>query len=189
MAYSLAMASLDGNKFPPFTRQLNERERNQIRTSKMQRRLILFPFSSCHPGSHQPEPSFSSCSLPKTLRDALRPSSRAIVVTETKAPFRVVNVNKAWEDLCGYTFLESKGRSLGYLLKGEETDGVALTCMINKLLEGEEAIAIVTNYTKEGRKFRNRIHVGPLADTNGCTSTGDDMGSNSSFFVGILREV
>jgi PAS domain S-box-containing protein len=190
MAYSLAMASLDGNNFPPFTRQLNERERNQIRTSKMQRRMIMSPVSSCHPGSHQPEPSFSSYSLPKTLRDALRPSSLAIVVTETKAPFRVVNVNQAWEDLCGFTFLESKGRSSGSLLKGEETDGVALTCMIKKLLEGEEAIAIVTNYTKEGRKFRNRVHVGPLADTdNGCSSTSDDIGSTSSFFVGILREV
>jgi PAS domain S-box-containing protein len=124
------------------------------------------------------------------LRDALRPSSLAIVVTETSAPFCVVNVNKAWEDLCGYTYLESKGRSLGTLLKGEETNGVAVTAMLNKLLHGEEAIAIVTNYTKEGRKFRNRIHVGPLvANDNECTAIDDNVGSKPSFFVGVLREV
>jgi PAS domain S-box-containing protein len=190
MAYSLAMASLEGNSFPQLTRQLNERERKQIKFSERQGRLMSSPTSLCYTSTHQPQPSFLSYAFPKTLRDALRPSSRAIVVTEANAPFRVVNVNKAWEDLCGYTYLESKGRSLGALLKGEETDGITVTAMINKLLHGEEAIAIVTNYTKEGRKFRNRIHVGPLvANDNECSPTVDNIGSKPSFFVGILREV
>jgi hypothetical protein len=40
--------------------------------------------------------------LPPTLKDALRQSSCAIVVTATTQPFQVCNVNKAWEGLCWY---------------------------------------------------------------------------------------
>lgn len=187
MVYSLAMASLDGNEFPPLTRQLNERERQQVKMSERQRRWMSSPVGVRR---QQRSPS-SSSSLPKTLQDALRPSSNAIVVTETNAPFRVVNVNKAWEELCGYTFVESKGKSLGSLLKGDETDRVAITAMVNKLLHGEEAIAVVTNYTKEGRKFRNRIHVGPLyASSNDEVSLAIDLSSaQPSYFVGVLQEV
>jgi hypothetical protein len=67
-------------------------------------------------------------------------------------------------------------------LKGEETDQLAVTVMINKLLQGEEATAILTNYTKDGRRFRNRIHVGPLFD-------GGVESQQPSYFVGVLREV
>lgn len=181
------MASLEGNKFPPLTRQLNEREREQMKMSQRQRLWMSSPVVA----RGKQRSSSSSASLPKTLQDALRPSSNAIVVTETSAPFRVVNVNKAWEELCGYTYVESKGKSLGSLLKGDETDRVAITAMVNKLLHGEEATAVVTNYTKEGRKFRNRIHVGPLyANGNDEASPAIDLlSAKPSFFVGVLKEV
>ena len=117
--------------------------------------------------------------LPRTLQDALRHSSRAIVVTETSMPFRVLDVNKAWEGLCEYSFVESKGKSLGSLLKGPETDQLAVTALLNQLLHGEDATTVLTNYTKSGRKFRNRLHVGPLYDEAG----------NMSHFVGLLQEV
>jgi PAS domain S-box-containing protein len=117
--------------------------------------------------------------LPRTLYDALSPSSRAIVVTETSNPFRVVDVNKAWEGLCEYSYFESKGKSLGDLLKGPETDPLTVTSLVSQLLKGEDVSAIVTNYTKSGRKFRNRLHVGPLYDDHGSVT----------HFVGVLQEV
>jgi PAS domain S-box-containing protein len=121
-------------------------------------------------------------SLPKTLEDALRPSTkRAIVVTETTKPFRICNVNKAWENLCGYAFVESKGRSLGSLLKGEETDQLAVSALLNQLMRGEEATTVLTNYTKQGRKFRNRLHVGPLYENRNS--------DQPTHFVGVLKEV
>ncbi|KAG7351445.1 hypothetical protein IV203_010805 [Nitzschia inconspicua] len=49
MAYSLAMASLEGNRFPPLIRPLNEREKNQIRISKLQRRHMSSPVSPVIP--------------------------------------------------------------------------------------------------------------------------------------------
>ena len=117
--------------------------------------------------------------LPKTLKDTLVPSDRAIVVTEATAPFRVVVVNSAWEDLCGYSCEESKGRSLGELLKGPETDQLAATGLIANLLNGEEAGAVLVNYAKGGRRFRNRVRVGPLYDGN----------HQISHFVGVLQEL
>lgn len=120
--------------------------------------------------------------LPRTLRDALRPSSRAIVVTEKTMPFKVFDVNQAWSNLCGYSALESKGKSLGSLLKGPQTDQLAVTAMIHQLLHGEDATTILTNYKKDGRAFRNRLYVGPL--------WSEDVDEPEvTHFVGILKQV
>jgi len=174
MAYSLSFASsLDEGsvEFPSLTRSLNERESSQLRISKNQ--LV----SKCtYPEQHRRQHA-----LPRTLQDALLPSSEAIVITETKMPFRVFTVNSAWEGLCGYSSVESKGKSLGSLLGGKETDACAVTALIHQLfVHGEEATTVLTNYTKEGRKFRNRLSVGPLYD---------DETNEVSHFVGVLREV
>jgi len=174
MAYSLSFASSlnEGSvKFPSLTRSLNERESSQLRISKAQ---LLSK-------STYPEQRRRQHPLPRTLQDALLSSSEAIVITETKTPFRVYNVNAAWEGLCGYSHDESKGRSLGSLLGGKETDACAVTALIHQLfVHGEEATTVLTNYTKEGRKFRNRLSVGPLYD---------EETNEVSHFVGVLKEV
>lgn len=124
------------------------------------------------------EVKYDSDPLPKTLQDALRPSRRAIVITEATKPFRVVDVNSAWESLCGHSYVEAKGRTLGDLLQGPETNKQAATALIAQLLLGEEAGTCLTNYRKDGRPFRNRIRVGPLLDESKVTH-----------FIGVLQEV
>ena len=117
--------------------------------------------------------------LPKTMSDALLPSRRAIVITESKAPFRIWNVNPAWEELCGYSFLESRGKTLG-MIQGRETDTVAATNLISKLLQGEEEVGTeLINYTSDGRRFTNRIRVGPIFDDQ----------HKVTHFVGVLQEM
>ena len=147
-----------------------ENSRNQLR-HEQQKPQLETPSSPIHQ-MMDTEP------LPKTLDDALRPSKRAIVVAETVAPFRVVDVNQAWQDLCGYSFVESQGRSLGDLLQGPETNQVASTGLVSKLLQGEEAGTMLVNYTKEGRAFKNRVRVGPLYDDG-----------KLQYFVGVLEEM
>jgi len=127
--------------------------------------------------------------LPATMYDALRPSRRAIVITEAVAPFRVWDVNRAWEDLCGYSHIESKGKTLGELLSGPETDSVAATSLIGALLKGEkEAGVTLTNYTKDGRRFRNRVRVGPLVAKD-VANTDDLKKAAITHFVGVLQEI
>jgi len=164
-------SNLGLTEFPSMTRSLNDREINQLRNSKAQ--LV----SKCT----YPEQRRRQHPLPRTLRDALLPSSEAIVITENKMPFRVLEVNEAWEGLCGYSNAESKGESLGALLGGKETDMCAVTALIHQLfVHGEDATTVLTNYTKSGRKFRNRLSVGPLYN---------EETNEVSHFVGILKEV
>jgi PAS domain S-box-containing protein len=120
--------------------------------------------------------------LPRTLEDALRPSkTRSIVITEKDAPFRIVNVNTCWEQLCGYSYVESKGKTLGSLLRGPQTDPLTATTMIAKLLQGENDVgATLINYKKNGEAFYNRIRAGPIYNEE----TGD-----ISHFVGLLQEI
>jgi PAS domain S-box-containing protein len=174
LAYCLSFANEESDFNQNFAQLFfNERMQEQLAISKNQLRnygeKTAQKSSSGVPDS---EP------LPRTIQEALHSSSRAIVITEAVKPFRIVNVNKAWEDLCGYSYVEAKDKTLGSLLRGPDTDTSAGTAMIVQLLRGEEAGATLTNYTKDNRAFRNRLQVGPLMD-----------GSNVTHFVGVLQEV
>jgi len=127
--------------------------------------------------AHPPQPS-SEANLPRTIADAMT-SKEAIVITETKKPFRIVHVNDPWVELCGYSCQEAEGETLGSLLKGPETDNLATTLLISHLLAGQEAGAVLTNYAKDGRRFRNRLRVGAMHED----------GTNPTHFVGLLQEI
>ena len=118
--------------------------------------------------------------LPKTFNQRKIDSSPgAIVVTEKVAPFRIVSVNPAWEQLCGFTHEESVGKTLS-ILQGPETDRAAITSMLSQMLKGEEVGMELMNYDKSGRKFKNRLKLGSLRseETNEITH-----------FVGLLKEI
>jgi PAS domain S-box-containing protein len=116
-------------------------------------------------------------SLPKTMAQAMAQEQRhAIVVTKATPPFQIVHVNAAWEGLCGWSQQECQGKTLN-LLQGRDTDVSSVTALMSKLLQGEEGGVIVTNYTKEGRRFRNHLRVGPM------------MEQGEELFVGILQEI
>lgn len=117
--------------------------------------------------------------LPTTLHEAELVEDQAVVITESAVPFRIVRVNAAWEGLCGYTQEEARGKTLGDLLQGPETDVGAATALVDKLLNGMEAGAVLTNYAKGGRKFQNRIRVGTLKNQN----------EKVTHFVGVLKEI
>ena len=219
MAYSFAFSSDDESKssrIPSLTKLPNARMVEQLQNTTL-----------LHQTRQQPESYHTDFEpLPKTIESALRPSHRAIVVTETNKPFRVVNVNGAWESLCGYSYVESKGKSLGSLIRGPETDQLAITALMSQLLKGEEAGTILTkyvalvqfldvvhfvgylfcfrsyclfstifvcflvvttahtmfpcSYTKSGRKFQNRLRVGPIFD---------EENGQLAYFVGVLQEM
>ena len=67
-----------------------------------------------------------------------------------------------------------------FLQPGPETDRSALTSLMAKLQEGEEAGVVLTNYTKSGRKFRNRLRVAPLRNKQTQEIT---------HFIGVLKEI
>ena len=117
--------------------------------------------------------------LPKTFHEEeLFVSPDALVVTETVAPYRIVAVNPAWERLCGYTQEECTGKTLSFL-QGPETDKAAITALLSHIFRGEEAGMELTNYDKNGRKFRNRLTMGSLRNEK----------NDITHFIGLLQEV
>lgn len=111
--------------------------------------------------------------IPKSMTRARRERHQAIVVTEANPPFKIVYVNSVWEGLCGWSQEECQGKTLS-LLQGQETDVSSITPLLSKLLQGEEAGIVLTNYTKAGRRFRNHLRVGPM---------------EGGLFVGVLQEI
>ncbi len=117
--------------------------------------------------------------LPINMEEATEDNDdRAIVITEAQVPFRIVNVNTAWENLCGYTKEECSGKTLK-CIQGEDTNHAAITALMSQLLRGEEAGTLLINYRKDGSKFLNRLRVGALRDERNIVS----------HFVGVLKEV
>jgi PAS domain S-box-containing protein len=174
LAYCLSFSS-DESDFQKKIPQLDSIMQQQLEYSKSRSRLETFH------ALNMSGKRIDTAPLPRTLEDALRPTkTRSIVVTEKDAPFHIVDVNACWEKLCGYTYLQSKGKTLGSLLRGPQTDPLTATGMIAKLLQGEDEVgATLINYTKYGRPFRNRIRVGPLKNESG----------DVTHFVGVLQEI
>ncbi len=200
MTYSLAQAS-SGNDFinPIFVDLLDHRMKHQLEnsTEPLKKNVVLSGHvnprevgnlnndhqtgghvQKDHDSRHFHRRIFEG-PIPRTLQEASSPDdSRAIVITEAAMPFRIVSVNTSWENLCGFSQNECKGKTLR-ILQGEETDKYATTALMSQLLKGEEAGILLTNYTKEGRKFHNRLRAGPLRNNDGKVT----------HFVAVLKEV
>jgi PAS domain S-box-containing protein len=199
-AYSLSHASI-ANDFdnPFFIDLLDDRMKSQLDNTRLLHQTStlsehvnpreLSPCTSDHDGDAPVEEEresplfdrhiFHEEPLPHNLQEASLPEdSRAIVITEAAMPFRIISVNHSWENLCGYSQNEVNGRTLE-CLQGEETNKFAVTALMAQMLKGEEAGTLLTNYTKEGRKFHNRLRVRPLRNNDG----------KITHFAGVLKEV
>lgn len=116
--------------------------------------------------------------LPRNMTQVMQ-DPRAVVVTSAASPFKVVNVNEAWVGLCGYKPEEALGKSLGSLLQGPKTDTGVANSMVRRLHKEEYAEAVVFNYTKAGREFKNIVRVAPMLADDGTIE----------HFVGVLQEI
>ena len=122
--------------------------------------------------------------LPKTMTDALN-DERPIVVTTVDSPFRVVDVNGAWEGLCGYRREEAIGRSLGSLLQGPDTDMESANKLVRSLQENGFSETVITNYAKNGRRFENHVQIGIIPVAENCHISS----ANDAYFVGVLNDI
>lgn len=186
MAYSLSFAGTESDFCSPnFMNLLDERMKRQLEyaTEQSQSRhedLKLDSLTDTATESHELDVMsvLSGSPLPLTYASAIKPDDpRAVVVTEASNPFRIVSVNSAWEQLCGFSAAECHGKTLE-CLQGPETDHEAINTLMTQLKRGEEGETILTNYTKSGRKFRNHLRVGPLMSDDKVTH-----------LVGVLTEI
>mmetsp|Transcript_36184 Transcript_36184/g.88038 ORF Transcript_36184/g.88038 Transcript_36184/m.88038 type:complete len:451 (-) Transcript_36184:473-1825(-) len=101
----------------------------------------------------------------------------ALVLTEAQPPYKIVHVNKAWCDMCGYSSEEVEGMTNG-ILHGPNTDKDVTAHLMERIRVAESVTATVVNYKKGGVPFVNQVQVEPVfADNKLC------------FFAAILQEM
>jgi PAS domain S-box-containing protein len=105
----------------------------------------------------------------------------AVVVTTAAAPHRIVHVNRAWEDLCGYERGEVLHRTLS-VLQGSKTNVELADAAVAKLLSSLRPVDMYqVNYKKSGKEFVNHVAMGPLRLS--------EESPDAEFMVAILEEV
>lgn len=188
MAYSMSFAGTESDfcssNFMDLLDERMKRQLENVEKRSLKRRNDLKLAAENHdlnvmnvPSNHEVE--LQEAPLPRTYARATeKDDPRAIVVTEASKPFRIVSVNSAWEQLCGFSAAECQGKTLE-CLQGPETDYGAISSLMAQLQKGEESRTVLTNYTKTGRKFQNSLRVGPLVSE-------DDKVTH---VVGVLREI
>eukprot|EP00322_Chrysochromulina_rotalis_P020893 CAMPEP_0115836828 /NCGR_PEP_ID=MMETSP0287-20121206/4909_1 /TAXON_ID=412157 /ORGANISM="Chrysochromulina rotalis, Strain UIO044" /LENGTH=177 /DNA_ID=CAMNT_0003290325 /DNA_START=118 /DNA_END=651 /DNA_ORIENTATION=+ len=100
----------------------------------------------------------------------------AVIVTETKAPGRILACNAAWTQLCGYAPEEALGKTPS-MLQGKETSkrkarAYTRQCLQNKFMCEENGFASrqgrarvkIINYTRDGRPFVHCLQTSRVMD-------------------------
>ena len=115
--------------------------------------------------------------MPKSLA-SISSDARALVLTESSSPFRIVSVNTSWEKLCGFSQNECRGKTLS-CIQGDRTNLAAIRAAMNDVTKGHEVCTVLKNYSKEGTMFQNRLRIGPIRNHQGIVT----------HYVGLLEEV
>lgn len=93
-------------------------------------------------------------------------SAEPFVVT---GPDRLVQwVNPAFVEMCGYSLEELKGKRLGPILQGEQTDPVAVERIRRAMHEYQPCREQVINYRKNGSPYLVDISITPILDDAGA---------------------
>ena len=89
----------------------------------------------------------------------MRNTSEALVLTDERG--NVIDVNKPWEYLCGYTFADIKGKTCS-ILQGPRTEKSVIRSLSDTTRGGNAVRRTVTNYKKCGMEFANNVTILPL---------------------------
>jgi hypothetical protein len=88
------------------------------------------------------------------------------ILVEGQAPHRIVGVNSAWSQLCGFSGEEAIGQTTK-ILQGELTDTQKAAEFANALARDGKARMSVVNYTKEKAPFVHSIFAKSVEHPNG----------------------
>lgn len=126
-------------------------------------------------------PLFPDWVVPTTIGSALREIKQPCIFTEAEAPFRILHVNNAWSDICGYTAEEVRGMSPS-VLQGKDADNAHVRKAIERLKVARCTSFVVRNYRKDGSAFNNYVRIIPLHNIHSgqCTVT---------HYIGIIQVV
>lgn len=117
----------------------------------------------------------------ETLLSVSESSSAAIVITECEHPFRIIDVNSAWVELCGYQKESVIGNTCriiqsppGSKISTKDTNEKQLRILNEKAVTAREHEVLLRNFKKSGEAFNNLLRIKPLYDNTGkcCSMLG-----------------
>ena len=101
------------------------------------------------------------------FEQAMAQTRMAVCLTDPNLPDDpIVFCNEAFERLTGYKASEIIGRNCRFL-QGAQTDPEAVAKMREAIATEDVAILEVLNYRKDGTRFWNALHLGPIYDQDG----------------------
>jgi PAS domain S-box-containing protein len=112
------------------------------------------------PAGAAPGSELKSRLLAEIARQGPPPEPVALVVS---GPDRLVQwINPQFTQMCGYSLEELRGKNLGPILQGKETDPAAVARMREALHHGQPARETIVNYHKNGSPYRVEIAISPI---------------------------
>ncbi|MEY4769127.1 MAG: hypothetical protein RL637_1766 [Pseudomonadota bacterium] len=113
----------------------------------------------------------------RLLVSALEAVGLGVVITDISA--KIIWVNRAFEQLTGYSFTEAIGHRPAELVKSGLQDGYFYQQMWNTVLRGEVWCGELVNRRKDGSLYYEELTITPVFDEQG----------NISHFVGIKQDI
>mmetsp|Transcript_70126 Transcript_70126/g.203362 ORF Transcript_70126/g.203362 Transcript_70126/m.203362 type:complete len:921 (-) Transcript_70126:138-2900(-) len=107
--------------------------------------------------------------IPNTVQTCQRSFDKPMVMTLAEEPYTIVQVNKLWEEMTGYTAEEVVGKTSCSILEGEETKASAVEGLMNEIRFKRPASAMVVRYKKSGEKYRDFFLSYPLSTDSRIT--------------------
>eukprot|EP00559_Dactyliosolen_fragilissimus_P004004 CAMPEP_0184856860 /NCGR_PEP_ID=MMETSP0580-20130426/2037_1 /TAXON_ID=1118495 /ORGANISM="Dactyliosolen fragilissimus" /LENGTH=1118 /DNA_ID=CAMNT_0027352121 /DNA_START=102 /DNA_END=3458 /DNA_ORIENTATION=+ len=103
--------------------------------------------------------------VPNTVQTCQGPQGRMPkVMTLAERPYTIVQVNRQWEEMTGWTADEVVGKASCQILQGQQTSKHEIQELMSSVRLKRPAYSVLTNYVKEtGKVFRNFLAVYPLS--------------------------
>lgn len=96
------------------------------------------------------------------IEQALNSSSCAVVIADaSEKDFPLIYVNKAFEEITGYSAEETVGRNCRFLQK-EDTEQPGVQELRKAIRNHEACRTILRNYRKDGKLFWNELRISPV---------------------------
>lgn len=122
--------------------------------------------------------NFNDVVIPNTVQTCTKEFYYPMVISSADRPYTITKVNERWEKLTGYKAEEVIGKSSCSILQGEDTTKAELDLLMCPVLFKRPSCAMITNYTKSGRRFRSYLTLYPLS-----------MDSKISHYLGLTTYV
>lgn len=107
--------------------------------------------------------NFNDVAIPSTVQRCQKSFDYPMVMTLADRPYTIVQVNERWENLTGFTGVEVVGKCSCSVLQGPDTSRNELGNLMSPVLFKRTSCGMLTNYTKNRRRYKSYITLYPLS--------------------------